>query len=233
MANIGKIIFVCLTLLLIGAAAYFIKFHSGFSNDPQHWGQFSDYFNLFVGISNLVVVFWFSIAVYKYNEVRDKENKIRDERNDEFQKSIERPIVIFRSNHNTLKLECWEIVNVGNGAALNIRLAELQTNKQAWETPIKLYSLAKDGKQLLPWTNNSRILVAHYTDVSSRDGYFTITAGDESQVVSAENLDAKLQMGDIVFDLPLLHSITRGEGERLINALNQYAQAEAAIKDLL
>ena len=163
-------------IIAIAIATYIIVFwDQSISQNTSMWGAFSDYLNPFVAISNLVVFIWLSIQVYKYNESRDKEIV-------EFQKSIEKPILIFMSmpSNNLVIGETWKVKNIGNGAALNLRVAESHTREIFWKTPVtKCYSLAKNDELALTWLTSANVICVTYQDIFGNN-YVTIGADDES-----------------------------------------------------
>jgi hypothetical protein len=219
MKNRIAVILICVVIVGGGLAAYIAMFGKHpFSHEPGPWGAFGDFFNVFMATANLVIFYWFSNEVYKYNADKDRKD-------DEFKKATERPIIIFRSRKNNPGNECWEVMNIGKGAALNLRITELVNGQTEWEKPIKCYSLGNgdESKLLLPWTTNSGKLVVRYTDVFNT-GYYSITVGDETQVL-VENVPEPIKIGNETYDLAFFRAITEGESERLAEAYLRYDES--------
>jgi|GEM_PF-4946843 len=216
------IAFVCILILLIGFGVYHHNVGlDGISSMPEKWGVFGDFSNVLIGICNLILVFWFSFAVYRYNTNRDRSEDIN-------RIISERPLVIFRPRRNSLGEECWEAHNIGRGPALNLKIAELQFRKSEWETTIRCYSLGNDGKQELPWTTNSHILIVHYTDLFNINGYYSLTAGDETHVLSERQ--PSISVDGIEYDEARMKTIIDRNSERMAAPFERYFNREKEIK---
>lgn len=176
MKNTPWIIVAAIFIVILAVLAYIFNFSSQpISDDTSTWGSFSDYLNPFISLSNLVVFIWLSVEVFKYN-------KKKDDQTEEFQKSIEKPTLIFKSvPHDRFgTTEEWEIKNIGNGPALNLRIAESNSREIIWISPItKCYSLGKDESQQLDWLIHANVICVTYQDIFG-NYYASIGADDET-----------------------------------------------------
>ncbi|HUC81765.1 MAG TPA: hypothetical protein VMR70_12670 [Flavisolibacter sp.] len=209
------ITFVALGIVGIAILIYVWNFKSGsISDDTSMWGAFSDYLNAFISLANLAVFVWFSLLVFKYNEDKDIQNE-------SFQRAIERPILVFRStvtdNDNNEK---WAVVNIGNGAALNLRAAESQFRTISWVLPVtKCYSLAKDEKLELDWLKSANVICATYEDIFGNK-YVSIGVDDESFVQPLNKGFKEIVIQGNTFKLTDFESFLQLPAQRLRVALN-------------
>jgi hypothetical protein len=136
-----RVIFFAGLVMSLSLLMYYLNFRNQeISSETATWGSFSDYLNPFVSITNLIVFIWLSIEVFNYNSKKDIQN-------DNFQKAIEKPVLILKKINTTTRIETWTIKNIGNGAAMNLKVAESANRIPNWVTPItKCYSLGKDDQ---------------------------------------------------------------------------------------
>lgn len=222
MKNKNLVIFLTVFIICGSLFVYFIFFKNhSLSSDPSNWGQFSDYLNPFIALSNLIVFVWFSIEVFKYNQKKDEET-------DEFQKSIEKPVLVLKSTLNKdLGREVWEVHNIGKGAALNLKVAESNNREIGWITPVtKCYSLGSGDNLALAWFKYANVICITYEDVFNHR-YVTIAADDESfiQPITAPFKGISISKKD--FNLSDIHDYERLPTQRLAAALESASGAVA------
>lgn len=127
--NSSKYLFagICLGILILGApiAFYILNFQDyPISKDPEHWGQFADYLNVFVSLANLLVIGMLTYAIHRNEQQREQEKEQLQEEAEKnrklYEQQTERPIVVFqRESHYS---EIWQIINVERGPALYIQV---------------------------------------------------------------------------------------------------------------
>lgn len=174
--NINLWLFIpIVVIILIGLCTYHAAFgHYGISGMTVDWSNFATYLNVFVSMCNLYLFAILTVKVYQYNRNRDIAN-------DSFQRSIQQPILVLRSSQPDNDSEKWYLANIGNGAALNIRVAESNVRDIKWITPVtKCYSLGKDGTLPLSWLKYANVICVVYEDIFG-ERYVSIGADDESQ----------------------------------------------------
>ncbi len=171
-----KFIILLVSIIILGSLfVYVFNFrNTSISTETSTWGAFSDYLNAFVAIANLIVFIWLSWQVFLYN-------KNKDQQTEQFQRAIERPILIFKSDPvGDNGKELWKVYNIGNGAALNLKIAESTTRQILWAEPVtKCYSLGKGDSLQLDWLKNANVICITYEDIFETK-YVTIGADDES-----------------------------------------------------
>lgn len=98
-------------IVIIGSLVlYTITFNqNSWSQNPENWSQFADYFNAFVGLANLIVLAGLTITLDKINQQRDDERQLHE-------RLAERPILVFEKINDN-----WQVTNIGRGPAINIR----------------------------------------------------------------------------------------------------------------
>lgn len=180
------------------------------SNDTSKWGAFSDYLNPFVAIANLIVFIWLSIEVFNYNKKKDAQT-------DTFEQTIQKPVLIFKSlppkERNSREL--WIIKNIGNGAALNLRIAESRFRNIDWVTPItKCYSLGSGDFLELKWLKHANVICVTYEDVFTHR-YVTIGADDESQTRELKEPFKLIEIKDKEFNLNDIKDFLKLDTQRL------------------
>jgi hypothetical protein len=208
------IIFIAAGVILFSVIIYIISFWShGFSKEPSAWGAFSDYLNPFISIANLIIFIWLSIEVFHYNANKDKQSE-------EFQKSIEKPILILKSTSSKeFCREIWAIVNIGNGAALNLKVAESNGRQVKWIGPVtKCYSLGKGDAQELPWLMYANIICVVYEDIF-KNKYVTIAADDESYIQAFDEKFNSFQLLDGTIEKSNIEDFLKLNTQRLGQAL--------------
>lgn len=177
MKKTKTVIILAVIVIISSIVVYILKFKDqAISTDTSKWGAFSDYLNPFVAIANLIVFIWLSIEVFNYNKKKDAQT-------DTFEKTIQKPVLIFKSipPKEANGHEVWMVKNIGNGAALNLRIAESHFRNIDWVTPVtKCYSLASGDHLNLKWLKHANVICVTYEDVFGHK-YVTIGADDESQ----------------------------------------------------
>ena len=160
-----------LAVLAIPSWLYYRHFgKKGLSDKTSDWSNFGTFFYLLIATCNLYVFIWFTIVLNKYNETKDTANE-------QFQKNIERPVLIFKSLTTVLG-EQWIIENIGNGAALNMRIGDW--NDGLWNgNPVKGYSLGKGQNLEINWKVQGQLFCVSYEDVGGT-GYVSIGVNDET-----------------------------------------------------
>jgi hypothetical protein len=85
-----------------------------------------------------------------------------------------KPVLVFVDESRT-----WVLRNVGNGPALNVLVAQRDTNKKTWFNPVLVPPFAKDTSIALTWIDvaSDPGLGASYEDFESRR--YTATLGAE------------------------------------------------------
>lgn len=95
------------------------------------------------------------------------------------QKRAMQPVLAFSvEGHGTP----WYVENVGNGPALNITLAGGTSREKPDAKALRIPALARGGRHVLHWVDNSLAFVAEYSDVNGR--LYKTTAYDNANQVS-------------------------------------------------
>jgi len=107
--------------------------------------------------SNVII---FSLLVYQYN------------------RSINTPTLTFKTEVINGK-ETWQILNLGNGPALNLLISYKVARNRDWKSPaVKSYSLGRNDKVDLNWLEGSvDVIGVYYKDIF--DDEFIAIAGDD------------------------------------------------------
>jgi hypothetical protein len=176
MINKKVVIRLTFFLLFLSLVVTFLKYLNDDKSNISVWDYVLSYTNQLVTILNLFAFLWFSIEVFRYNTSRDIQNE-------QFEETIERPILILKSiKADTESGEKWILHNIGNGAALNLRVAEAKSRGDDWGKPvIKCYSLGKGENIALGWLVFSDIICVIYEDIFE-NLYVSLTADDESYI---------------------------------------------------
>ncbi len=157
--KIGKIFIWYITgamVILIAALFYRYQFGSYLSKQQNIWAEFGDYMNVFVSLANLIIVSSISYFLYKNEQKRDQENTI-------LENSKIRPILIFKDIGET-----WSCRNVGQGAAMNIKIAYKTNENENWQNPVKIYSLMSGEEFKITWKRFGLLKwVAVYYDINN------------------------------------------------------------------
>ena len=107
-------------ILITGVVFYIGHFYGGqFSDKSPDWGGFGSYMTMFVNLSNLCVAIFFSALVFRFNQDSNKNATKRATDMEKFQRDLQNPVLTFKTIMKGDK-EFWQIVNVGNGPALNL-----------------------------------------------------------------------------------------------------------------
>jgi hypothetical protein len=135
-------------LMIIGPImAYRSQFGGVFSNGREVWGQFGDFLNVFVSISNLVFISILTYFIYS-NQQKDE-----NERN--------KPVLIFKLIK--VKEVYWELQNVGKGPAINILMSKSKIIDQ-WDKPTIVYALKEGDSFKTSISDEITLLSASYQD---------------------------------------------------------------------
>jgi hypothetical protein len=180
--NIWIVFLFPVLILGTGFVLYSIGFHKGsLSRAPQDWGSYGSYLTSFVNLSNLCVAIYFSYLVYKYNNRKDEDAKKRETDFRNFQQATQNPVLSFRTIIDNAR-EKWEIVNVGNGAALNLHVCYKTDRNGDWIAPlVKCYSIGKGDTVTLDWFKHREdVIGVYYTDVFG-DGFVSMVGNDISE----------------------------------------------------
>ncbi|WP_333696551.1 hypothetical protein [Flavobacterium sp.] len=175
--------FILILFLIVPILVYSSHFYEkDLSKSLSDWANFSVYFGLFVSIANLFV---FIILTFKINEFNDRNNS----KNQQLQISLNRPVISFRRNEGNSE---YQIENIGNAVALNVKL-KLSTNKQGnWNVGYILHSFKKDyNRTIIDKPLNS--ICATYDDVFGNT-YYSYMKGDYLTIIEASKLDEKNQL---------------------------------------
>jgi uncharacterized membrane protein len=164
-----------LLLIIIPFILYVCTFGGSLSHNREVWGQFGDFFNMFVSMASLIVVSTLTYIIYIYQR-EDESNKLKYQREDESNKSI--PILIFKVN--AVK-KVWVVQNVGKGVALNILVSYSKTQGN-WEIPTKIYSLTENSEIELSWFEPSEQCSAMYYDYLE-NSFSSICQKDDTQFI--------------------------------------------------
>ena len=181
--KLGAVFIFPVIALLTGIGFYIFKFHSGnFSDNPQDWGSFGTYVTMLSNLSNLSVVIFFSYLVFQYNKRNNKESSIRDAEFKKFQRDLAKPLLVFKTVTIDSE-EKWQILNIGNGAALNLLVGYKSKWDEEWIGPIvKCYSLGKGDSIIIDWFEKGPdVIGVHYMDIFEFE-FISFVANDTSVV---------------------------------------------------
>jgi hypothetical protein len=181
--NLWIVFIIPIVILTTGFSFYYFNFHKGnLSSSSQDWGSYGSYVTSFVNLSNLCVVIYFSYLVYQYNSRKDKDAKERESEFRKFQQVLQNPVLTFKTSSINGK-EIWQIINVGNGAALNLQVSYKSNRSGNWIEPlVKCYSLGKSDTIDLDWfTHRPDVIGVHYKDIFENQ-FVTIVGNDISEV---------------------------------------------------
>jgi hypothetical protein len=175
----ARVILLGLIPLAIICTPLLLFFHTfgkyGLSKNNGDWSNFSTFLNSFVLFCNVYLFVLLTLWVDRYTRKRNQEA-------DNFQKGLAQPILIFKTamteGDENEKKEIWHIENIGNGAALNLKIGEWVLGKW-FGKPVKGYSLGNSRELILDWLQIGAILCVTYEDTFKKK-YVTIGVGDES-----------------------------------------------------
>ena len=156
-------------IVSLGLIIYFSYFHKEPSIDAKDWGAFGSYINPFVTLANVSLFIIFSILVYQYN------------------RSIKTPILTFKTEVINGK-ETWQIINLGDGPALNLLISYKDAGNQDWDSPaVKSYSLGKNDKVDLDWLRGwPDIIGVYYKDIFNHE-FIAMVGDDITEIRSYKN----------------------------------------------
>ena len=175
-------------LLLLGFTSYFMHFNGKVSSNAQDWGSFGSYINSFIALCNVALFVMFSFLLYKYN------------------RSINNPILTFKTEDVNGE-ETWQIINIGNGPALNLLVSYKTDKTKDWISPsVKSYSLGKNDKVNLDWLTYPDVIGVHYKDIF--DNEFIAIVGDDITEVRPFKNFKEVKIND--------HLYTRSDFEKLL-----------------
>lgn len=142
---------------------YFFHFHNGFAYNSIEWNNFSSFINPFITLLNVFVFYSLTISINKSNKQRED--------------SIQMPKLIFKDYNG------WEICNIGNGEAMNIKIAVLLDANctLAHDILIKVYSLGNMQNIKLQFIKKAHIIIAFYENISG--GKFVSIVGDDDTTI--------------------------------------------------
>ncbi len=151
-------------IILLGFGAYWWQFGSShWSEKPADWGVLGDYMGMALGAANFIVFLWLSLLVHRYNEAKDeKEDRLTT------------PLLVLSvsgSHYNEKRI--YEVINVGQGAAINVlssrvSATNLNINNPSWTRPVMCNSLLPNKAKDLRWTHNTWAIILLYTDSLNR-----------------------------------------------------------------
>ena len=173
------------SITLIGSVFLIIKIFSGssISNSFDSWSLYATILSGFSALAQLIVITSLTITY-------QKENK-------SLQESIERPFIIFKNYDEAVNDPAlWDLINLGNGPALNISLTYKSSQTGEWQSKVNCYSLGKKQKLALHWLRGQRLhtLLALYSDNFSKNVYFSIGMGDKTTfgILKDRKVDLKI-----------------------------------------
>lgn len=132
---------------------------------------FGDFWGVFVSLGNAIVLIFLTYVFQEYQSRQQAENDKRDQ-------ILDRPVIALKwvGKH-------YDIVNVGKGAALNIRAFTANKDDLAndrFTSKYYCYSLQKEGVFSAPWLSGMMILI-EYTDIFN-SLYYTMMEGNNLYV---------------------------------------------------
>lgn len=196
---VAAIVFMAAPLVL-----FILNFRDqNYSTDVGDWGAFSDYLNPFVAVANLLLVIYLSIEVHNYNKKQD-----------EYKNTLEKPVLVLNGIEPGDQQHTWELHNIGNGAALNIRVSSASDNEGTWDIPVrKCYSLGKGDILKLDFLRSSNLICVTFQDIFESK-YVTI-AGDSESHIRSINKFVPIQIGRKKFELSDVEKFLLIETKRL------------------
>ena len=158
------LIILSVLVIIVPLILYVSTFGKFLSHEKEVWGQFGDFFNMFVSMASLIIISTLTYIIYIY------------QKEDESNKSI--PILIFKVNATK---KVWVVQNVGKGVALNI-LISYSKQLDSWEKPTKIYSLTENSELELFWFEPSLQCSAMYFDYLG-NSFSSICQNDDTQFI--------------------------------------------------
>ena len=175
------VILLTIVFIIVGPIIYFYNFHGPISVESSKWNDFSSFLNPFIALGNLVIISWLSFQVYHYNKEKDFKDGV-------FQRTIERPTLVFKVEIGVHgEGEYWKVINIGKGAAINLKIGESSFRNSNWNSPIaQCYSLGNSESHNLEWLKSANILCVVYHDVFE-NMYVTIMADNELYIRAVDD----------------------------------------------
>ena len=156
----------------------------GLSSNNSDWSNFSTFFNSFVLLCNVYLFVLLTLSIDRYTRKKDQAA-------DNFQRGLVRPVLIFKSkiieDQSEGRKEIWHIENIGNGAALNLKIGEWKAGKWVGKV-VKGYSLGSAQDLVLDWLLMAALLCVTYEDIFKKK-YVAIGVGDETYPMAMEDWD--------------------------------------------
>lgn len=165
-------------IIVVPSVCYFRAFTEKSSNTSD-WSNYATYLNVCIASCNLISFIFLSILIYNYNLRRDSANE-------KFQLNLSKPILTFETDSdNSTGKEIWSMKNIGNGPALNIKVAEM--NEDNWiGNKVVAYHLGKNESKKLIWLTSAGLICAMYKDLFDNE-YLSVAINDTTTIFDIKN----------------------------------------------
>lgn len=244
----GGVVFILIPIIIyiIHFCTHWFPKWVSLSDKQEIWGQWADFLNPFIGIVNIGFIAYLTYALNEINASREKQreddNKKGEEESEKIRRAMERPVLTFQSRrlHTVerdnrtevfVKLqnrpeyvaghEIWSVYNIGNGPALNLKLAfKNAIEHKHWEKEIvKANSLTKEGRLVLEWVDLAAVLCVVYTDLAGTK-YVSVFADDELETrIYSEEEFTSVSFGEFEITKEEIDKLNAAEAIRLPQAL--------------
>lgn len=174
--SLEKLIILFLILLVvIPIIVYRIDFDGDRSYNIQDWAGFSTYLGVFISFANLLVFIVLTYKIHDYNVNRD---------------AIERPVIVFSKDS---KDDCYRLINVGRGPALNITLwVNANESSTIWEKGYLMYAATPSEKiKIEAYPVNKMLAVYH--DIYNNTFYSFIN-NDQTRIFMGSNYPSEIDI---------------------------------------
>lgn len=151
-------LFLLLLLVIIFFLLYFLNFGNKnfeFSSNSADWANFATFIGLAVSILNLIIFYYLTMELHKYNLNKDMEEV--------------QPIISFHLKDGD---SFYTVENIGRSVALDLKIKR-NFNKETntWEEGYNYFTLSPGEKIKLNWTHFSMELGAEYKNRHEKKYY--------------------------------------------------------------
>lgn len=170
-----NILLFMLLVVIIFCLPYFLNFtRQNFEISPNStdWANFATFFGLAVSILNLIIFYYLTMQLHKYNLNKDIEEA--------------QPIISFHLKDGN---PFYTLENIGRSAALDLKIKQnFNPETEVWEEGYNYFTISPGEKIKLPWSNFSMQLGAEY---KNRHGekYYSYMDGNYLRFFDAKSQD--------------------------------------------
>lgn len=180
------LIFVLL-IVIIFLLTYIMNFgNSNFELSPNStdWANFAIFFGLAVSILNLIIFYYLTMELHKYNLNKDLEDA--------------QPIISFHLKDGD---PFYTLENIGRSAAIGLKIKRnFKQEKNVWEEGYNYFTISPGERIKLQWTNLSMELGAVYKNRHGND-FYSYMDGNNLRYFDAKNDDFEELRNMVIKDI--------------------------------